>query len=62
MYIKSSVNWIFFYTFVIFQDGRHSISIILFLIVFNMAIGISTVPLFTKFHVNSLSITIAMTV
>ena len=62
MYIKSCVNWIFFYTFVIVQDGRHSISIILFLIVFNMAIGISTVPLFTKFHVNSLSITIAMTV
>ena len=46
--------------FLHFRD--FSISIILFLIVFNMAIGISTVPLFTKFHVNSLSITIAMTV
>jgi len=28
---------------------------------FNAAIGMSTVTLFTKFHVNSLSITIAMT-
>ena len=48
------------YTFIIFQDGRHSILVILFLIVFNMAIGISTVPLFTKFHFNRLYITIAI--
>ena len=45
----------------IFQDGRHSISIIFSKILFNAAIGMSTVTLFTKGHVNNLSITIAMT-
>ena len=49
------------YTFMTFQDGRHSRSVIFLQILFNTAIGMSTATLFTKFHVNSLSITIAMT-
>ena len=47
------------YTF--FQDGRDSKSVIFLQILFNTAIGMSTVTLFTKFHVKSLSITIAIT-
>ena len=49
------------YTFMIFQDGRYSISLIFSKIWFNTVICMSTVTLFTKFHVNTLSITIAMT-
>jgi len=42
----------------IFQDGCHSISVIFSEILFNTSIDMSTVTLFTKFHVNSLSIII----
>ena len=49
------------YTFMTFQDGRHSISVIFSYILDNAAIGMGTFTLFTKFHVNSLSITITMT-
>ena len=40
------------YTFMIFQDGHHSISVIFFINFVQHAIGLSTVTLFTKFHVN----------
>ena len=49
------------YTFVIFQDGRHSISVIFSECLFNAAISMGTVTLFTKLRVNRLSITITMT-
>jgi len=41
------------YTFMIFQDVRHSN-------VFNMTIGMSMFTLFIKFHANSLTNTIGM--
>ena len=49
------------YTFVIFQYGRHSISVIFLEILFITAIGMGIAILFTKVHVNTLSITITMT-
>ena len=40
----------------IFQDGRHSISVIFSWILFNTVNDMRTVTLFTKFHVNSFNL------